>query len=107
MSMSSRSVAAGVMIACSGVLMGAAIPLLLILLPCELAAVTAGCLLAPVLLVSRVGRITGRWIGVLPIVSALWIVYYPVRLVKIQLNRDDLLAHPAAQHATDSELVWV
>lgn len=95
------------MIVCCALVLGAAIPPIFNLLPSELAAVTVGCLLVQVLLVSRVGRITGCWLGVLPIVSVLWIIYYPVRLLKIQLNRHDSLAHPAVQHATDSDLIWV
>lgn len=107
MTIPSRSVAACLILVCCGLVVGAAIPLIFDLLPSYLAAVTVGCLLVQMLLVSRVGRITGRWLGVLPIVSVLWIIYYPLRLLRIQLDRHDLLAHPAVQHATDSELIWV
>lgn len=107
MNIFSRLGAAGLMVTCCGLVVGAAIPLIFDLLPSDLAAVTAGCLLVQVLLVSRVGRITGRRLGVLPIVSVLWIIYYPVRLLRIELNRHDPLAHPAVQRATDSDLIWV
>lgn len=101
-----QSVAAWLAVASCGLVVGTTIPLFFHWLPSQLAAVTVGCFLVQVLLVSRVGRITGRWLGVLPIVSMLWMVYYPARLLRIQSNRSDLLAHPAVQRATDSDLTW-
>jgi hypothetical protein len=45
--------------------------------------------------------------GVLPIVAVFWVIHYPVRLLTVQLNRNDPLLHPAMRRATDGDLTWV
>jgi len=89
---------------CAG--LGALIPILIVLLS-RLAVATVCCVLVYGLLIVWARRQCGRWLGLLPMVSVLWIIYYPVRLLRIELDRNDPLLHPAVRRATDGDLTWV
>lgn len=66
-----------------------------------------GCLMLDVWLALRARAMTGRWLGVLPIIAILWVAYYPVRVIMILVDRDNPLFHPATRAATDGDLLWV
>lgn len=60
-----------------------------------------------VLLLTAARRITGRVLSGTFFVAVLWIVYFPIRLLVIQADRQNFTLHPTVAQATDADLLWV
>jgi hypothetical protein len=60
-----------------------------------------------VLLLVAARRLAGRTLSIVFLVTALWMVYFPVRLLVIQGDRHHFTLHPVVAHASDSDLLWI
>src|SRR5680860_34800 len=76
-------------------------------LPLTFLLATVVGVVAHIALVLAAKRVAGRVLSVLFLATVLWLLYFPVRLLVIQGDRQNFTLHPVVNQASDGDLMWV